>query len=129
MGAVHPWEPLAQIGAVVVGGGEHGLGVTRLEQSDFDAGCYGAPEHMGIDRHRFDAAHEVPEGFCGLRDLEIAGNSCVSGCTYSVSPACSKSNAVSGSSAYWNKFKSSAPMVPYFTSASKLIISFQYFEP
>ena len=37
--------------------------------------------------------------------------------------------AVSGVSAKWKSSRSAAEMVPYFTSASKLTISFQNFEP
>src|ERR1043166_3195953 len=117
---IHPWEPFAQIRSIAIGHREQRLRIAHLELPQLDAG-----------RHdEMKSVHAVPAGFCGLRDFEIDGVSGVSGCiAYIISHVFRISNADCGSSAYWNRLRSSGEIMPYFTSASKLMISFQYFDP
>src|SRR5438270_11563016 len=117
---IHPREPFAQIRSIAIGHGEQRLRVVHFELPQLEAGGHDEMEQV----------HAVPAGFCGLRDFEMDGVSVVSGCiAYIISDVFRISNADCGSSAYWNRLRSSGEIMPYLTSASKLMISFQYFEP
>src|SRR5579872_1985586 len=114
-GVVHPGQPRPEMGAVALRHLKKRRRIAILDLPDFDFGRYPKLKH-----------HEIPPGICGLRDFEIEGVSGVSGCmACSVSPFFSISKAVGGSSAYWKRFRSSGEIIPCFTSASKLMISFQ----
>ena len=92
MGAVDPREPFAQSGAVAVCDAEEQGGVGELELPELEAGGYDSMKHSRL--------YAVPDGFCGLRDLEIAGVSGDSGWAAKViSDSFRISNAVAGSSA------------------------------
>ena len=71
--------------------------------------------------------HYAPPGFCGLRDFEIAGVSGVSGCMR-VGHQALPSGSRTPSPDRRRTGTGSGPrreIIPYFTSASKLMISFQ----
>jgi hypothetical protein len=75
MGAIHPWQPLAQVLAVRFCKLENGLRIGGLKEPHFEPGAGLAAKRILEMR-----AHGTPAGFCGLRDREMAGVSGVSTC-------------------------------------------------